>query len=219
MGSNFSNSFKLGCLALPVKRVAGIPFFFSYSGKKPVRPGARGKAMALLTSLLSIRWRIPPSNQRAYLVGTPDLLAGANKAGIVALEMISVFILGFSLFALVRFGVSQWRALWVSVATQHVSDSLPLSTGIEDCAIGPRDFGTLKGFCDRLSPEVKRSSSWLREVSIYYRAVAGLNKILRLPCLSAWANREMQLCSRYAAVVLDQNLSMHLDRQLAGRSM
>ena len=184
-----------------------------------MRQGATAKAMALLTSLLSIRWRILPSNQRAYLVGTPDLLAGTHKAGTVVWEMISVFILGFSLFALVRFGVSQWRGLWVSVATQHVSDSLPLSTGMEDSAIGPRDFGTLKGFCDRLSPEFKRSSSWLREVAIYYRVVAGFNKILRLPSLSAWANREMQLCSRYAAVVLDQNLSMHLDRQLASRSM
>lgn len=134
------------------------------------------------------------------------------------LEMISLFILGFSLSALVKFGVTQWRALWVSVASQRVSDSVQLSTGMDGAAIGPRDFGALKGFCDRLSPELKKASSWLSEVSIYYRLVSGLEKIFRLPSLSAWANREMQLCSRYAAVVLDQNLSMHLDRQLAGRS-
>lgn len=133
--------------------------------------------------------------------------------------MLSVFILGFSLFALARFGVAQWRVLWVSVAEQPVSDSLHLSTGIEDAVIGPRDFATLKGCFDRLSPECNRGSSWLREVSVYYRVVAGLTIIFRLPSLSSWANREMQLCSRYAAVVLDQNLAMQLDRQLAGRSI
>jgi hypothetical protein len=133
--------------------------------------------------------------------------------------VISFFILGFSLIALARFGISQWRALWVSAASQRLSDSLQLTTGIDGEAIGPRDFGTLKDFCDRLSPELKKTSSWLGEVSMYYRVIARVEKICRLnlPTLSVWANREMQLCSRYAAVVLDQNLSMNLDRQLAGR--
>lgn len=135
--------------------------------------------------------------------------------------MISFLILGFSLFALVEFGISQWRALWVSVANQRLSDSLQLATGIEDGGIGPRDFGRLKGFCDQLAPELKKTSSWLGEVSLYYRIVAALERVCRLnlPPLSTWANHEMQLCSRYAAVVLDQNLSMHLDRQLASRSI
>ena len=130
--------------------------------------------------------------------------------------MISLFILGFSLCALVKFGVAQWRVLWVSVATQPVSESLQLSTGVDGAAIGPRDFGTLKGFCDRMSPELKSTSSWLKEVSVYYRLVQLMEK---LPSLNVWANREMQLCSQYAAVILDQNLAMSLDRQMAGRSI
>lgn len=133
--------------------------------------------------------------------------------------MISLLILGFSLVTLVRFGISQWRALWVTAASQRLSDSLQLSTGIDSAAIGPRDFGTIKTFWDRLSPELRKTSSWLGEVSVYYRLIAGVEKVcrLRLPSLSARANCEMQLCSRYAAVVLDQNLSMNLDRELAGR--
>jgi hypothetical protein len=135
--------------------------------------------------------------------------------------MIPVLILVFSLAALVRFGILQWRALWVSVATQRLSDSLQLSTGIDRTAIGPQDFATLRGYCYRLSPELRKTSSWLKEVSIYYRLVSQLEKVgrLNLPSLSTWANREMQLCSRYAAVVLDQGLSMHLDRQLATRPL
>jgi hypothetical protein len=55
---------------------------------------------------------------------------------------------------------------------------------------------------------------------LYYRAVAKLEHALRvkLPAISAWAKSEMQICSRYVAVVLDQSLSMSMDRQFATRS-
>ena len=130
--------------------------------------------------------------------------------------MLPVFILGFSLFALAKFGITQWRLLLLCAADYHLSDSLQFSTGIDAAAIGPRDFGKLKGFCEGLSPEMKKTSSWLKEVAAYYRIIALVEK---LPSLSSWANREMQLCSRYAAVVLDQNLAMNLDRRLAARSL
>jgi hypothetical protein len=130
--------------------------------------------------------------------------------------MIPIFILGFSLLALVRFGIAQWRLILLSAASHQLSDSLQLSTGFDGAAIGPQDFGKLKGFLEELSPETKRTSSWLKEVSAYYRIIALFEK---LPSLSAWANREMQLCSRYAAVVLDQNLAMNMDRRLAGRTI
>jgi hypothetical protein len=40
---------------------------------------------------------------------------------------------------------------------------------------------------------------------------------MKLPSIASWANMEMQTCSRYVAVALDQNLSMNLDRRLAAR--
>lgn len=128
--------------------------------------------------------------------------------------MIPIFILGFSLFALAKFGIAQWRLILLSAADYQLSESLQLSTGIDGAAIGPQDFGTLRGFCEQMSPESKKTSSWLKEVSLYYRIIALVEKF---PSFSSWANREMQLCSRYAAVVLDQNLAMNLDRRLAGR--
>jgi len=130
--------------------------------------------------------------------------------------MIPVFILGFSLFALAKFGIAQWRLILLSAADYQLSESLQLSTGIDGAAIGPQDFGTLRGFCEQMSPESKKTSSWLKEVSLYYRIIALVEKF---PSFSSWANREMQLCSRYAAVVLDQNLAMNLDRRLAGRPL
>jgi hypothetical protein len=90
---------------------------------------------------------------------------------------------------------------------------------MESATIGAQDFGTLLNLCDELSPSLKKTSPWLQEVSIYYRVVAALEQGLgsKLPSITAWAKREMQTCSRYVAVVLDQNLSMSLDRQFAAR--
>ena len=134
--------------------------------------------------------------------------------------MVSVFILAFAGFALVKFGIAQWRAIWIATANQPLSDSLHLTAGIDGAAIGAGDFGTLLHLCNELSPELKKSSPWLKEVSVYYRAVAKLERVFRvkLPSMASWAKGEMQICSRYAAVVLDQSLSMNLDRQLAARA-
>jgi hypothetical protein len=133
--------------------------------------------------------------------------------------MLSLCILLFSGFALIRFAVSQWRAIWMSSANQPLSDSLQWRAGIDAAAIGAGDFGRLMNLCDQLSPELKKSSPWLKEVSLYYRAIAKLEQIngAKVPSISAWAAQEMQTCARYVAVVLDQNLCMNLDRRLAAR--
>jgi len=136
------------------------------------------------------------------------------------LEMVSLCILVLSGFALIRFAVSQWRAIWISSANQPVSDSLQLTVGIDAAAIGAQDFGRLLNLCDQLSPELKDSTPWLNEVSVYYRAIARLEQVskAKIPRISAWAVREMETCARYVAVVLDQNLAMSLDRRLAARA-
>jgi hypothetical protein len=131
--------------------------------------------------------------------------------------MLSLFILLFSGFALIRFAVSQWRAIWISAANQPLSDSLQLSAGIDAAAIGGEDFGRLMNLCDQLSPDLKKSSPWLSEVSTYYRAISRVQKFSKtmVPSLANWAAGEMQTCARYVAVVLDQKLAMNLDRRLA----
>ena len=134
--------------------------------------------------------------------------------------MVSFCILVLSGFALIRFALSQWRAIWISSANQPVSDSLQLTAGIDAAAIGARDFSRLMNLCDQLSPELKQSTPWLNEVSMYYRAIAKVERVskAKAPSISEWAAREMQTCARYVAVVLDQNLAMSLDRRLAARA-
>ena len=134
--------------------------------------------------------------------------------------MVSLFILVFAASALVKFGISQWRAIWIMTANQPLSDSLQLTAGIDGEHVGAGDFSTLMNLCNELSPDLKKKSPWLREVSVYYRAVGKLEHAFRakLPAISAWAQGEMQICSRYVAVVLDQSLSMNMDRQFAARA-
>jgi hypothetical protein len=134
--------------------------------------------------------------------------------------MVSILILVFAGFALVKFGIAQWRAIWITAANQPLSESLQLTAGIDGAHVGAGDFSTLINLCNELSPDLKKKSPWLREVSVYYRAVEKLEHVFRmkLPSISKWAKSEMQICSRYVAVVLDQSLSMSLDRQFATRT-
>src|SRR3981189_3764167 len=134
--------------------------------------------------------------------------------------MVSILILVFATLALVKVGISQWRGIWTTTANQPLSDSLQVAAGIDGAAISAGDFCTLMNLCNELSPDLKKKSPWLREVSVYYRAVEKLEHAFRvkLPAISAWAKGEMKICSRYVAVVLDQSLSMSLDRQFATRT-
>src|SRR6266849_8071952 len=93
--------------------------------------------------------------------------------------MLPFFILAFSSVALVRFAVSQWRAIWITPANQAHSDSLQLTAGIDAAAIGAQDFGPLLNLCDRLSPYLRNTSPWLVEVSMYYLLVAVLDQTCR----------------------------------------
>ena len=132
----------------------------------------------------------------------------------------SALILVLSSLALVKFAVSQWRAIWITAASQPLSDALQVATGIDETTVHAQDFEALVGLCHKLSPGLQKTSPWLREVSIYYRVVASFERVFKvsLPSFAAWAQLEMHICSRYVAVTLSQSLSMQLDRQLAARS-
>ncbi len=146
---------------------------------------------------------------------------GVGKLMLQEKTMTAVLILAFSVLALVQFAISQWRMIWLTTANQPLSDSLRAATGIEAATIGPNDFGRLLGLCDELSPRLKKVTPWLGEVRSYYRIVERLEVVCRSiqPAISAWAAGEMKTCSRYVAVLLDQHLSLDLDKRAAVRSI
>jgi len=135
--------------------------------------------------------------------------------------MIAAFILAFSVLALLQFAISQWRLIWLTTASLPISQNLRATAGIDERAIQPGDFGRLLRLCDELSPKIRKTTPWLREMRCYYCLLSKMQAACAslFPGLAAWASGERATCSRYVAVVLDQNLALDLDRHAAARSI
>jgi hypothetical protein len=126
--------------------------------------------------------------------------------------MIAICILVLSVAALIEFAVSQWRSMWLTVASQPLSDCLQAATGISADAITANDFDLLLRSNAELCPTVQQGNRWLKEVKIYYRAVRALDAACEknIPGVSSWAKNELVSCSKFVAAVLDQRLNDNL---------
>jgi len=126
--------------------------------------------------------------------------------------MIAICILVLSVAALIEFAVSQWRSMWLTVASQPLSDCLVTATGISPDAITADHFEFLLHSNEQLCPSAKQGNRWLKEVKVYYRAVRALNALCEksIPGLSSWAKNELVSCSKFVAAVLDQRLNDNL---------
>lgn len=135
--------------------------------------------------------------------------------------MVAALILLLSVLALTQFAVSQWRLLWLTTAHQPLSDTLRAATGLDVETIRATDFASLLDMCDRVCPEIRNKTPWLREVTWYYRLLGKVEMLSQaaLPAAGAWVAKEMRICARFVAVVLDQNLALDLDRRAAASSV
>jgi len=134
--------------------------------------------------------------------------------------MVSVLILAASAIALVHFAVAQWRAIWISAANQTVSEALQSETGLDADMVRATDFPRLVSLYSEVCSDKRTSAPWLKEVALYYWSIRALHEVSQkvLPSLSNWTKAEMTICSRYVAVVIDQHLSINMDRLAAVRS-
>jgi hypothetical protein len=123
--------------------------------------------------------------------------------------MIAALICVMSLAALIQFAVSQWRSIWVTIAAQPLSNALEAATGIANEAIGADHFEMLIHTSRQMSPSPQEGNLWLKEVSVYYRALRTCVRLsgTKLPSLSNWANRELTECAKFAAAILDRRLA------------
>ena len=126
--------------------------------------------------------------------------------------MIAAFIVVLSLAALGQFAVARWRTMWITFAEQPLSEFFTAATGIAVDEIRAEHFDFLIRTSEQLGASGNQSNLWAKEVRIYYRAIRALKQFceLQFPTLGAWANRELVVCSQYAAAALDQRLSSHL---------
>ncbi len=126
--------------------------------------------------------------------------------------MIAAFIVVLSVAALIQFAVSQWRAMWITIAEQPLSEFFTATTGIARAEVRAEHFDFLTRTSEQLGTPATQQNLWLKEVGIYYRAVRVVGQFCerQFPTLAAWAEHELIACSRYAAATLDQRLSSHL---------
>ncbi|HUK30556.1 MAG TPA: hypothetical protein VLV89_05535 [Candidatus Acidoferrum sp.] len=120
--------------------------------------------------------------------------------------MISVVILVLMVGAMAQFGLHYWRSLIAGFAAQPLSERFPAFSGLAHENPEAEDFGALLSL-HRLTPTLGRRQDSLSTIRAYYTAVSVLCK---LPALHQWAQREMETCSRYVAVLVDQRLTQNL---------
>lgn len=114
--------------------------------------------------------------------------------------LIAAFIFVLSFAALIQFAALQWRAGLIRVA----STSLAGEAGTAYNLLKDKDFGDLEAF-GKLCPEIGVAAPKLRGVRVYHsflQLFAGLGA-------KEWAKSEMQLCARYAAAVLMQQVQQN----------
>ena len=113
----------------------------------------------------------------------------------------AAIILVLSMGALIQFAAFTWRAAFLSVATAEMPENNINSIELND-------FQGASAY-ERLCPELAdRGGSSLRTVSVYNRCLellaSGANAAF--PAASGGAQREMVLCTRYAAVTIAQRM-------------
>jgi hypothetical protein len=123
--------------------------------------------------------------------------------------MIAALICVMSLAALVQFALSQWRAIWVTIAAQPLSSSLESATGIANDAIAAEHFDMLVQVSAQFDPSPQEGNLWMKEVGIYYRVLRACQKLSMkaLPSVAKWANEELTECAKFAAAILDRRLN------------
>jgi hypothetical protein len=135
--------------------------------------------------------------------------------------IIAAFIFVISLAALVQFAVLTWRAGVLRVAAQPLLPGVHLAAEMPHNPLITNNFETLSMYHD-ICPDLRGGSApTLRSVQLYYRAIRLLSALgshilpSKLSSSPAWVEREMALCTRYAAVVLSHRLA-HNKALLAG---
>jgi hypothetical protein len=122
---------------------------------------------------------------------------------------IAAFIFVISMATLIQFAISSWRARLLSVAStplQLDSDAMvELSRKLLNAGT-LQDVLAYQKFCPDLSGG---SAPNMRLIRLYYRFLQLMKSSGSRLARFAWADREMTLCTRYAAVVFLQRLAMN----------
>ena len=122
--------------------------------------------------------------------------------------MIAAILFCLSVAALGQFGLYYWRASIANTANRQISDRVKVAAGIPAAPVTSRDFRAILSVND-LTPNLRGPCSTYRAIRAYYLVVEKIGRLI--PPATDWAEAEMAMCSRYAAVLVDQHLERQMD--------
>jgi hypothetical protein len=136
--------------------------------------------------------------------------------------MIAALICSFSIGAFLQFLVSYCRSIVLSSRQVEVSDRVFEVAHVQSRAVAANDFERFLPLV-RLCANYKQDRASIRAVGTYYRVLNAVSRASGAiaPRLAAWAERERQHCSYFAAVALDRRIaySRELCMQQASNSL
>ena len=77
--------------------------------------------------------------------------------------MIAALIVVLSVAALIQFAHSQWRAMWITIAEQPLSEFFTATTGISGDQIRADHFDFLTRTSEQLGSSAKQSNLWVKK--------------------------------------------------------
>ena len=128
--------------------------------------------------------------------------------------MLSTLMLFASIAAGAQFFVGYWRALLDGMAAQPLSEKFFVAAGFQNAAMRAEDFSKLLSL-HRLMPDVKAVPNTVWRLRVHYSAMKMLGG---LPAVGGWARKEMDVCTRCLAVMVDQRLLLNLACAAEARS-
>jgi hypothetical protein len=136
--------------------------------------------------------------------------------------MIASFICVISITAFIQLMAAYCRSILASSRRVELSDRVREVAGFRGDSVSVSDFGKLLQLV-RLCHDGEDDHADIRAVGVYYKVLRILNRITVsfVPQIAAWANRECENCSYFAAVALDRRISYSRDlfsQQLGSRA-
>jgi len=122
--------------------------------------------------------------------------------------MIASILFCISIVTLGQFAIYYWRATIANISTQQVSDRVRIAAGIPTPSVRSRDFRAILNVLE-LTPTLKGDADGYRAVRAYYLVVEKIGRLI--PAVTEWAEGEMDMCSRYMAVLVDQRLDRNME--------
>jgi hypothetical protein len=126
--------------------------------------------------------------------------------------MIALLICVGSIAAFAQLLNAYCRSILASTRRIEISDRVREVAGFSSDQIGAGDFGRLLQLV-HLCPERGDDHGEIRAVGAYYALLRGVQRVASslVPRIAAWATRECERCSYFAAVALDRRISHSRD--------